>query len=379
MNLKLTLWAVMLFISYTSHAQPCNMQPNASYGPIPACDRRLTNLYGSATGTGISYSWTGPNGFTSSIQNPSFMMPTGLGTGNYILTVSKAGCTSENDTVFIQTHSVPPNSTLHLSGNAPVCIGDSLSIIETNPLPAGWNHYWFGKKSLLEIRGIITINNATLADTGMYYHTMTYPGFQCYSDTVGIRVTTADILPVVPPIPLVVTVFPSLNAGPFTRTVFSTSLTGSKYQYQWRKNGANIIGATDSFYFGTSSVDFTTGDTITVWVKRLDKCITDSVSTANVINTNLGIYESNEHYFCVYPNPANRFFSIKGYSTSQQHIHIEIFNALGQCIYSQYEKASSTVFEKAIMLDNATPDGIYTLKITTGTKTENIRLYILKP
>lgn len=366
MNLKLTLWAVMLFISYTSYAQPCNMQPNASYGPIPACDRRLTNLYGSATGTGISYSWTGPNGFTSSIQNPSFMMPTGLGTGNYILTVSKAGCTSESDTVFIQAYGTAPNSTLHLSGNAPVCVGDSLSIIEMNNFPAGWDHYWFGKKSLLEIRGIITINNAILADTGMYYHTMTYPGFQCYSDTVGIRITSADILPTVPPIPLVVTVFPSLNAGPFTRTVFSTSLTGSKYQYQWRKNGVNIIGATDSFYVGTSSVDFITGDTITVWVKRLDKCITNSVSTANVINTNLGINNTAVKSFSISPNPNNGTFSIKG--SFSEPASLQLMNMLGEVVYRE-QLENNALTNKEIVLPANIATGTYILKISSGQQT----------
>ncbi len=375
MNLKLTLWVVILLISHTSKAQPCNMQPNASYGPIPACDRRLTNLYGSATGTGISYSWTGPNGFTSSSQNPSFMMPTGLGTGNYILTVSKAGCTSESDTVFIQVYGTPPNSTLQLGGNAPVCVGDSLSIIETNNFPIVWDHYWFGKKTLLEIRGIITLKNAGLSDTGMYYHTMTYPGFQCYSDTVGIRVTATDILATAPSIPLVVTVLPSLNAGPFTRTVFSTSLTGSKYQYQWRKNGIDIIGATDSFYVGTSSVDFTTGDTITVWVKRLDKCVIDSTSTPNIINTNLGINSAINKPFSIYPNPSTGIFRIKGDFSATDALDIKLTNVLGEVVYNK-QLLYNSLPDNEVVLPASIASGTYILKLTsrqqTGTATISI-------
>lgn len=366
MNLKLTLFLLMALFSASSYAQPCNMKPNAGYGPIPACDGRLTNLYGSATGTGISYSWSGPSGFTSAVQNPSFMLPKALGTGDYILTVSKAGYTSESDTVFIQTYGFPPNSTLRLGDNAPVCIGDSLSIIETNPLPAGWQHYWFGKKSLIENRGVITISNATLADTGMYYHTMTTFGSQCYSDTVGIRVTAADILATAPPIPLVVTVFPSLNAGPFTRTVFSTGLTGSKYQYQWRKNGIDIVGATDSFYVGTSSVDFTTGDTITVWVKRLDKCVIDSTSTPNIINTNLGINSTINKAFSIYPNPSNGIFSIKG--SFSEPINLKLMNMLGEVVYSE-QLENNALTNKEIALPANIATGTYILKITSGQQT----------
>lgn len=374
MNLKLTLWALFLILSYTSYSQPCNMQPNATYGPVPACDRRLTNLYGSAAVTGVSYNWTGPNGFTSSAQNPSFMQPTGLGTGDYILTVSKTGCTSESDTVFIQTYGVPPNSTLQLSGNAPVCIGDSLRIIETNILTILWKHYWFGKKSLIEDRGVLTIKNATLADTGMYYHTMTYFSSQCYSDTVGIRVTAADILPTVPPIPLVVTVFPSLNAGPFTTTTFGTNLTGGTYQYQWRKNGIDIPGATDSFYVGTSSVDFTTGDTITVWVKRLDKCITDSVSTANVINTNLGINNTANKAFSISPNPSNGTLILKGKYNKGDALRIAVYNLRAEVVYETNILTTST--SEKIVLPQSIAAGTYMLRLSSKNESETIPIII---
>jgi|GEM_PF-4387300 len=366
MNLKLTLSTFFVLFTASAHAQPCNMLPNASYGPIPACDKRLTNLYGSATGAGISYSWTGPNGFTSAVQNPSFMLPTGIGTGDYILTVSKAGCTSEKDTVFIQTHGVPPNSTLSLGTNAPVCVGDSLSIIESNPLPAIWKHYWFGKKSLIEVRGVITISNATLADTGMYYHTMTSFSSQCCSDTVGIRVTATDILPTVPPIPLTVSVFPSLNAGPFTTTTFGTSLTGGNYRYQWRKNGIDIAGATNSFYIGTSSIDFTTGDTITVWVKRLDKCVTDSVSTPNIINTNLGINQTTNNTFSIAPNPSNGTFRIKGLVGNAQPLSITVTNMLGEVVYN---KQHNSLPNNEVVLPTGIVAGTYILKITSGQQT----------
>lgn len=58
----------------------------------PRCTGNTISLTGTATGA-ASYSWTGPNGFTSSLQNPSVSSATSANSGNYILTVTSAsGC-----------------------------------------------------------------------------------------------------------------------------------------------------------------------------------------------------------------------------------------------------------------------------------------------
>src|SRR5438552_2309413 len=58
----------------------------------PICSGQTLTL--SANTTAPSYSWTGPNGFSSTAQNPSIANATTAATGTYNLTVTSNGCTS---------------------------------------------------------------------------------------------------------------------------------------------------------------------------------------------------------------------------------------------------------------------------------------------
>lgn len=55
-------------------------------------------LEGLDAGTGANYSWTGPNGFSSNIQNPTlpYDKTSAANEGNYILTVDLDGCTGQS-------------------------------------------------------------------------------------------------------------------------------------------------------------------------------------------------------------------------------------------------------------------------------------------
>lgn len=56
---------------------------------------------------GATYSWAGPNGFTSSLQNPQITGATAAATGNYQLVVSVNGCPSPAATVPVTVSPVP--------------------------------------------------------------------------------------------------------------------------------------------------------------------------------------------------------------------------------------------------------------------------------
>lgn len=51
--------------------------------------------------SGASYSWTGPNGFTSSLQNPSISDVTGAASGTYSVIATVGGCTSIAGTINV--------------------------------------------------------------------------------------------------------------------------------------------------------------------------------------------------------------------------------------------------------------------------------------
>ena len=84
----------------------------ANDGPI--CLGATLHLVASPTIAGATYAWTGPNGFTSSLQNPSIANVTMANAGTYHVTVTPPGCgtTPEATTnVVFFTDSTPPTIT----------------------------------------------------------------------------------------------------------------------------------------------------------------------------------------------------------------------------------------------------------------------------
>src|SRR5205823_13427386 len=59
----------------------------ASASPTILCEGSTLTLTGTATGA-TNWSWTGPNGFTSTLQSPAITSITAPGSGVYTLTAS---------------------------------------------------------------------------------------------------------------------------------------------------------------------------------------------------------------------------------------------------------------------------------------------------
>jgi len=59
------------------------------------------------TAPGLVYSWTGPNGYTSNLQNPIISNPVIANSGDYIVTVSNGSCASAPATVSVTVTAAP--------------------------------------------------------------------------------------------------------------------------------------------------------------------------------------------------------------------------------------------------------------------------------
>lgn len=80
---------------------------------------------------GATYNWTGPNGFTSTDQNPVISNATSVNEGNYILTYTLNGCTSEPFVKEVTMNALPGNSTISVLTNS-ICQNSSAVIIVEN-------------------------------------------------------------------------------------------------------------------------------------------------------------------------------------------------------------------------------------------------------
>jgi gliding motility-associated-like protein len=77
-----------------------NNYANASAPKPTFCEGGTINLFADSL-LAATYRWTGPNGFTSNLQNPAITNATIQAAGKYEVTVTVPGCGSQIDSVFI--------------------------------------------------------------------------------------------------------------------------------------------------------------------------------------------------------------------------------------------------------------------------------------
>jgi hypothetical protein len=133
----------------------------------PVCEGTTISLTGGPDGM-TSYSWTGPNGFSSALQSPTITNATLAMAGAYTLTVIDAnGCTDNANTNLV----VNAKPVATASSNSPICEGDTISLTGG---PDGMTGYsWIGPGNFTSSLQDPTIGNATLAMANTYTLTVT--------------------------------------------------------------------------------------------------------------------------------------------------------------------------------------------------------------
>jgi hypothetical protein len=90
------------------------------------CSGQNISLSGSSN-IGTSYSWAGPNNYTTTTQNPSITGAIANASGNYSLFTAVNGCTSTPGVVSITVSSIPSAITLS-PASATICAGSSQTV-----------------------------------------------------------------------------------------------------------------------------------------------------------------------------------------------------------------------------------------------------------
>lgn len=143
-----------------------------------------------ATLGGASYSWTGPNGFISTLQNPS-IPTTSIGeSGTYSLTVTVSGCTSAASSTTVTVKSTP--STPTATNGGAVCAGTPLQL--TTASVSGAAYTWTGPNGFVSSAQSPSVPTTSTAESGTYSLTITVNG--CTS-AVSSTTATVNALPVI--------------------------------------------------------------------------------------------------------------------------------------------------------------------------------------
>lgn len=191
-------------------------------GGTITCNAPTINLQGTSPTQNVNFAWTGPNNFSSNLQNPSV----GIG-GNYILTVSNPtnGCTSSS-TATVVLNTTPPSAAAS-AGPVLTCTQlNSQVFASTNAINP--SYVWSGPNNFSS-----TLQNPTVNIAGNYTVIITGTNGCTNSATTAI---TQDIAPPA----LSTNVGPSITCVQLSSQVFATS--GNNVTYAW--TGPNNFSST---------------------------------------------------------------------------------------------------------------------------------------
>ena len=118
-----------------------------------SCNGDTINLTSSG---GVTYSWTGPNSFSSTAQNPTILYCTTAMSGVYTVTVLDANGCSDTDTAQVLIYQIPQSVNV---SSVSKCIGDSLFLAATG---TGGTINWYSDALLTNL---VQANSSTYVPT----------------------------------------------------------------------------------------------------------------------------------------------------------------------------------------------------------------------
>lgn len=135
--------------------------PGASVNASQLCAGQTILL--SAGGTsGLTYNWSGPNGFNSTAQNPSIPNATSANSGVYSVFTTSAGCSGPSSQVTVVVHPLPNPSAS--SSQSVYCQPQQIQLFVTSAA----SYTWTGPNGFSSNQQNPVINNASPSSSGMY-------------------------------------------------------------------------------------------------------------------------------------------------------------------------------------------------------------------
>ena len=209
----------------------------------PLCSGDTLNLSAGSSSAGVSYSWTGPNGYSSNQQNPSILNIGTSGSGNYTVRTSLNNCTS-SASITVNVNPTPDVSPTPLIQT--ICSNSTTEIILTGTITGtvfNWttntnqniagNSAGTGTSILQNL-----INSSLIAQSVKYSITPNYTayGLTCQGTAVQVSI-------IVNPVPDVVTSSTNDTICSNTTTNINLSSSVNNVTFDWTVNGnPNITG-----------------------------------------------------------------------------------------------------------------------------------------
>ncbi len=270
-----------------------NVLPEVTVSVTPSfsnvCYDGVINLTAQATGGSgsYSYSWMGPNSFTSTTNPISISNATTANTGTYTVIVNdSAGCIGTGNSSVVVGSEINVSV---ISAQSTVCPGGTINLTaQVSGGAGGYIYNWTGPNGFTSTSNPVIIPNVIQANSGIYQVTVTDANNCVETGSIDITVST----------PINVEVAPSqltVCVGESIELLANVSGGSDIYSYQWI--GPNGYSSTNNQISISSSTLLNSG-TYTVTVTDSNGCIGTGVSSVSV-NPALSVgIVSNQTVFC---------------------------------------------------------------------------------
>ncbi|SFC03860.1 zinc-dependent metalloproteinase lipoprotein, BF0631 family [Flexibacter flexilis DSM 6793] len=305
------------------------------------CEGSPINLLATAV-SGATYAWSGPNGFSSTQQNPTIAAATTAATGTYTLVVTLNGCTTTS-TVNAAVNALPNVLVITQA----LCDGGTLKLSteEVN----GASYAWSGPNGFTSTDREPTVSPLTGANSGLYSVVVTLVG--------GCSYTSVNFQVIVSPIPTT----PGITVS--NDTLFATAGAAT---YTWLLSGDSVAITTNNFY-----VVPTTGS-YSVIVTNTGGCASDT--SATVLGTAIGVKSTLNKQISVYPNPSTGIYQVTATEgLAAGTVRMEVYDLNGRKLNTFSTESTAGRLQHTLDLREYAA-GSYILKVTNAAGVGTYRL-----
>lgn len=260
-----------------------NSLPSASASSnSPVCVGSSINLTGGGSGTIISYSWSGPGGWSSNQQNPSIPNAAIANSGTYSLIVrNNNNCEGQAATAVVVNNA--PTATLTCSDpDHTICSGTSVTFTAS-----GGTTYNFRIGGVTVQNGILNTYTTTSLTNGQVVDVVVTASGGCSATSTPIPMTVHPL-----PVPTISSSDPDNIFCAGTPVTFTAS-GGSIYNF--RVDGHSVQSGTNATYTTTT---LTNGQVVDVIVTSSNGCSAASSGITNIVIPMPVITASNNGPLC---------------------------------------------------------------------------------
>ncbi len=340
----------------TVHVRLTPLPPTAG-SDISICEGAALNLTAASSSTpGVTYEWTGPSGYNSTVQNPIIHPTTLSNAGDYIVVAKLNGCTSIPDTTNVVINRVSYLGA-YASPNDTICEGTLVTFV-TVPVNGGTSPQFQWYKNNIPISGAtgITYSTSSYVTNDSFYCSMKVTGICLSQLTLFSNKIGMAVLPITTTVEANISSVPS-PALPGQPVTFTASVVNGGYNptYKWKRNGIDV---------GATTKDWSTNnlhpyDAIHCEVTSSDTCAAIRIVNTDTVIVNFPTTVANveKEIVQLFPNPVSEILYLKNIAPNAT---IQVLDITGREVY----KGLATTNEATVNTKHLSP-GSYLLMITS--------------